>query len=155
MSLRSTALSTDEIDDLLKNQPKFKGAFPCDQIPSFEDNEYSIIINVDNSTLPGSHWTALVIRGNNCYYLDSFGRLYDNGSFPVDYRTSLQRLCLGRKISFQDQVLQGFHSLTCGEYCIYFIKQLEKRVKFSRVFHDFTTNLRSNDIKIMKLYNKD
>ena len=153
--MRLTGLSTKEIDELLSNQPKFKGAFPCDKIPIFEDNEYSFIVNVDNSTLPGSHWTALVIRGNNAYYFDSFGRLYDNASFPADYTASLQRLCLGKKMSFQDKVLQGFHSNTCGEYCIYFIKQLEKRIKFSEVFHDFTSNLKSNDIKIMKLYKKD
>ena len=153
--MRLVGLSTEEIDKLLSKQLKFKGAFPCDKIPIFEDNEYSFIVNVDNSSLPGSHWTALVIRGNNAYYFDSFGRLYDNASFPADYTANLQRFCLGKKISFQNKVLQGFHSYTCGEYCIYFIKQLEKRIKFSGVFHDFTTNLRSNDLKIMKLYKKD
>jgi len=153
--MRSVGLSTDEIDDLLSKQVKFKGTFPCDKIPVFKDSEYSIIINVDNSTLPGSHWTALVIRGNNAYYFDSFGRLYDNASFPTEYTVSLQRLCLGKKVLFQDKVLQGFHSNTCGEYCIYLIKQLEKHIKFSEIFRDFKLNLKFNDLKIMKLYKQN
>ena len=70
------ALDTNQIDDLLKSYKKFKGAFPCDKIPNFPDNEYSIIINTDRSNLPESHWTVLVIRGNNVYYFDYFGRLY-------------------------------------------------------------------------------
>ena len=48
--MSAVALSTDDIDEILKNSTKFKGAFPCDQIPKFPDNEYSVIINVDNST---------------------------------------------------------------------------------------------------------
>ena len=145
-------LDTDEIDKLLGSSSKFKGAYPCDQIPNFPDNEYSVIINVDNSSLPGSHWTALVVKGNNVYYFDSFGRLYNNSSFPVDYIENLGKICFGKKIMFQNKVLQSFHSNTCGEFCVYFIKQFEKNVAFSRIFHDFTENLKLNDTKIMKLY---
>ena len=145
-------LSTDEIDRVMEKEESFRGTYPCDQVPNFTDNEYSIIINVDNSTLPGSHWTALVVRGNNAYYFDSFGRLYDNFSFPADYRESLQKICLGKKVVFQNRVLQGFHSNMCGEYCVYFIKQLGKRFNFNEIFRGFTENLNSNDKKIIKLY---
>ena len=151
---KNIALDTNQIDDLLKNYKKFKGAFPCDKIPNFPDNEYSIIINTDRSDLPGSHWTVLVIRGNNVYYFDSFGRLYDNFSFPDDYREYLSRICVNKKIFFQKKVLQGFHNNTCGEYCIYFIKQMEKKLSFSTIFRDFSENLNKNDSKILKLFKK-
>ena len=147
-------LNTDEIDELLKNFNKFKGGFPCDQIPNFSDNEYSIIINVDASDLPGSHWTALVVRGNNVYYFDSFGRLYDNFSFPNNYISYLSQICNGKKVTYQKNVLQDFHSNTCGEYCVYFIKQMEKNVIFSSIFRDFNENLKRNDVKILKLFKK-
>ena len=146
-------LGTSEIDEYLRGSIKFKGAYPCDQIPILPDNEYSLIINTDNSSLPGSHWTALVVRGNNVYYFDSFGRLYNNSSFQTDYIENLGKICFGKKIVFQNEVLQSFHSNTCGEFCIYFIKQFEKNVAFSRIFRNFTMNLKSNDIKIMKLFN--
>lgn len=145
-------LDTDQIDHYLRSNTKFKGAFPCDQIPNFTDSEYSVIINTDNSTLPGSHWTALVIKGSNGYYFDSFGRFYSNSSFPLDYIENLNSICRDKKMKFQDKVLQSFHSNTCGEFCVYFIKQFHKNVEFSEIFYDFTENLKLNNARIMKLY---
>ena len=152
--MSAVALSTEQIDKILRGSAKFKGAFPCDQIPKFPDNEYSVIINVDNSTLNGSHWTALSIRGNNAYYFDSFGRFYDNNSFPADYKENLRRICIDKKIVFNKKLLQGLHSNTCGEFCIYFIKQLERNVPLTRIFNDFTENLKLNDSKILRLFKK-
>ena len=152
--MSAIALSTEQIDKILSASTKFKGAFPCDQIPKFPDNEYSVIINVDNSTLNGSHWTALSIRGNNAYYFDSFGRFYDNNSFPADYKENLSRICIDKKIVFNKKLLQGLHSNTCGEFCIYYIKQLERRVPLTRIFNNFTENLKSNDSKILRLFKK-
>ena len=146
------ALSTDKIDDLLRNYEKFKGAFPCDQIPKFLDNEYSIICNCDTSNQRGSHWVALVIRGNSAYFFDSFGRSYDNFSFPEAFRKYMGEICLNKNLHFQNKVLQSFHSYTCGEFCVYFIEQMHKNVNFSYIFRDFTENLKANDMKILKLY---
>lgn len=145
-------LDTDEINKYLRSLDKFKGAFPCDQIPVFPDNEYAVIINTDNSDLSGSHWTGLVIKGSNGYYFDSLGRYYDNQSFPTDYIEYLSKICVDKKMKFNEKVLQSFHSNTCGQFCIYFVKQLSRNVKFSSIFHDFTENLRSNDVKIMKIF---
>ena len=145
-------METDQLEESLKHVKNFKGAYPCDGIPTFSDNEYSIIVNVDNSTLPGSHWTALVIRGNNGYYFDSFGRFYNNESFPIDYIRNISKICHDKRMRFQEKVLQSFHSNTCGEFCIYFIKQFSNRVAFTQIFRNFTDNLKVNDRKIMKLY---
>ena len=153
--MSNIALSTDQIDNLLKAHKKFKGAFPCDQIPKFMENEYSVILNCDPISLPGSHWTALVVKGNTGFYFDSFGRFYDNFSFPEVYRENLSKICLNKKMRFQNKVLQGFHSNTCGEFCVYFIKQMDKNVPFSNIFRDFTENLNFNDKKIINLYKRD
>ena len=149
------ALSTDQIDDLLRNDEKFKGAFPCDRIPKLLDNEYSIVVNCDSQNQPGSHWVALVIRGNFVYFFDSFGRSYDNFSFPEVFRKNISEICFNRKLRFQNKVLQGFHSYTCGEFCVYFIKQMHKRTPFSNIFRDFTENLKENDARILKLFRKN
>ena len=53
-------LGTDEIDEYLRSSSKFEG-------------EYSLIINADNPSLPGSHWTALVVRGDNVIILIVLG----------------------------------------------------------------------------------
>ena len=152
---KNIALDTDQIDDLLKNYSKFKGAYPCDQIPNINDAEYSMVCNTDVSRLPGEHWTSFVVRGNNVYYFDSFGRLFDNFSFPDDYRAYLRQIFGSKKVYFQNKVLQGFHSNTCGEYCVYFIKQMENNVPFSSIFRDFSEDLKVNDMKILKLFKND
>ena len=153
--MSNIALSTNQIDDLLKTDSNFKGTFPCDQIPHSAENEHSYVINTDPMGLPGSHWCALVIRGNNAYFFDSFGRFYNNQSFPVIFRENLRKICFDKKVVFQNKVLQGFHSNTCGEYCVYFIKQMSKHVNFNTIFRDFTQNLKANDKKIMSLYKEN
>ena len=145
-------MNTQQIDKLLENQPKFKGTFPCDVIPIITEPDYSIIVNTDNSSSPGSHWTVITFKGDNVYYFDSFGRNYDNKSFPEDYTLNLSKLFLGKRIKFQNKVLQGFHTNTCAEYCIFFVKQFHRNVPFSNICNDFTENLNLNDSKIMKLY---
>jgi hypothetical protein len=53
---------------------KFSGVFSSDRIPLLNKDQ-SCIINLDDSTKPGSHWVA--VARDNCkglYFYDSFGR---------------------------------------------------------------------------------
>ena len=51
-------LSNIFIDNLLKDYRHFIGYFSKDQIQLIENNK-SMIINLQNSNQPGSHWTSL------------------------------------------------------------------------------------------------
>lgn len=51
----------------------FIGVFASDQIPSFERGKYAIL-NLDNSSEPGSHWIAVAKHKDNIIVYDSFGR---------------------------------------------------------------------------------
>ena len=144
-------MNTLMIDKLLVNQPNFIGAYPCDKIPKVSKSNYSMIVNTDNSSQDGEHWTAFIIKGETVYYMDSFGRNFDNKSFPIDYNINISRLFLGKRILFNDKVLQGFQNNTCGEYCIYFIARFNENIPFSNIFRDFSRNLNSNDQKIFKI----
>ena len=123
-------MNTVTIDKLLSNQSKFKGAFPCDAIPKINDREYAMIVNTDNSSNEGEHWTAFIINNEHVYYMDSFGRNYDNKSFPSDYTSNLAKLFLGKRIKINDKVLQGFQSNTCSDYCIYFIIKFYENIRY-------------------------
>jgi len=52
---------------------KYIGTFPSDRIPRLKNNNYTII-NLDDSSLPGSHWVAIAKKTNKTYIYDSFGR---------------------------------------------------------------------------------
>ena len=141
-------MNTREINRRLKNVSGFLGTFPCDRIPPTDKYSYSVIINTDNHTLPGSHWTALLVRGKSVYFFDSFGRNFNNKSFPPDFINYVSKLCRNKIIKFNDRVLQSFQSNTCGYYCVYFIKNhMNKREAFS----SFTDNLNLNDRRILKI----
>ena len=51
-------------------------------------------------------------------------------------------------------MLQDFHTSTCGEYCVYFIKQMVRNVAFSSILNDFGEKLKRNDVRILKLFKK-
>ena len=67
------------INNLLKDYRNFIGCFSKDQIPLIENNK-SIIMNLQNSNQPGSHWIALKRVNNIIYVFDSFGI----GYIPID-----------------------------------------------------------------------
>jgi putative methionine-R-sulfoxide reductase with GAF domain len=53
---------------------KFKGVYASDKYPKLKKNQ-SMIINVDKSNEPGSHWLGVYCYDNNRYLIfDSFGR---------------------------------------------------------------------------------
>ena len=142
-------MNTHQIDSLLSNESKFKGSCPCDLIPDIKEQEYSVIVNTDNASKEGEHWTAIVIDHDTVYFMDSFGRNYNNKSFPKDYRQLLRELFIGKKVVYNDRVLQSFQSNACAEFCIFFIKKFYEGVPFSSIFRSFTDDLCSNDKKVV------
>ncbi len=55
---------------------KFKGVFSSDKIPRVNEISPYAIINLDNSSEPGSHWVAIAYDSdeNSVYMYDSYGR---------------------------------------------------------------------------------
>ena len=129
-------LGTSEIDEYLRGSIKFKGAYPCDQIPILPDNEYSLIINTDNSSLPGSHWTALVVRGNNVYYFDSFGRLYY--IITVHFKQIILRIwvkfALVRRLCFKMKFYKVFIVIHAVNFAFTLLNSLRRMLHFREYF---------------------
>ena len=67
------------INNLLKDYKNCIGCFSKDQIQLIENNR-SIILNLNNSDEPGSHWIALKRVDNTIFVFDSFGI----GYIPID-----------------------------------------------------------------------
>lgn len=55
---------------------KFKGVFPSDKIPKLDNLKPYAILNLDNSSKPGSHWIGVAYddKTDNVLVYDSFGR---------------------------------------------------------------------------------
>lgn len=53
--------------------PRFIGVFSSDHIPVMKNKQIAIV-NLDDSSEPGSHWISIIKVKNKTYIYDSFGR---------------------------------------------------------------------------------
>ena len=66
-------MNTKQINKLFKNNLNYLGTFPKDLLQSSSKNKFGLIINTDNSDMPGEHWVAIFKNNNKVEYFDSFG----------------------------------------------------------------------------------
>lgn len=93
--------------------PYFRGVFMRDAMPNTPLKNESAIINLDNSTGMGTHWTAYKKRGNHVEYYDSFGNLKP----PQE----LIKYFNGATILYNHDREQAFNTSICGHLCLKFL----------------------------------
>lgn len=95
--------------------PFFLGVFASDAIPTLKEKS-AVVVNVDKSSEPGSHWLAFYYENNNIEFFDSYGNP------PEFYGPSFQDFFSNySSVSWNSTTLQSLTSNVCGPYCIYFI----------------------------------
>ena len=133
---KKTELTTSDLELMLRNVKNFLGVFACDQlkfISGLHGTKF-LIVNLDSSLSPGSHWICLRISKNTIEIFDSLGYNFKIwGVLPVPLLQFLSSLQKTRTLVFTP-VLQPKYETVCGLYCIYFI--LFRR---SRTFSDCVT----------------
>jgi hypothetical protein len=133
-----------EIHELLKNDKCFLGTFARDELPYQICPPATFIANTDKKADPGTHWVAIHIddRGKGVYF-DSFGLPPLKKEF-VEY---LDKHCFGGW-HYNDCALQNVNSLTCGKYCILFVKFVCRKIPVYDFFKLFNRNTNLNDVLI-------
>ena len=67
-------ISNVYIDHLMnKISSSYRGTFSIDNIPTFDDEIFSIIVNLSKENEKGSHFIAISSSKNKIVYFDSFG----------------------------------------------------------------------------------
>ena len=132
-----------QIDEKI-SVPGFLGTFGYDELPTRKDDNFSLIVNTEVSTEPGDHWVALVQKDNLLYFLDSYGRNFKNPTFPRGFRETIKKYVGNSRFKFNPLLLQQFLSNTCGDYCVYFIQELDKG-GLTKALSIFSDNLAEND----------
>ena len=144
-------MNTIEIINELKDIECFKGVLPLDKLRSMKINQkpFAIIINLDYSNEPGSHWVTLFIDENNeGYYFDSFG--FPNFSNEMLYFLRNNKI---NKINFNKYFIQSKNSDNCGAYCVLFVKMLCNGYSMREFLNLFSNNTEENDeisVKILE-----
>ena len=131
--MEEEGISNLYIDGLMeKISDSFRGTFPIDKIPSFKDENFSIIVNLSRENEKGTHFIAISSSKNTIVYFDSYGVEHINlniEKYLKKYR---------KKIIFSNIQLQHAFSSHCGFFCISFILSFENNIplhKFIKMFH--------------------
>lgn len=111
-------MNTSTINKILASNPitrKFyMGCFPADRIPRCRHFPCSMVVNLDESSKPGSHWIAIFAQSKHyVYYFDSFG--LDAEGKIKEYLNKFDY------VTRQIITVQSIISDVCGYYAIFFI----------------------------------
>lgn len=96
-----------------KHLSHFRGVFMRDNLPSKAWNLESGIINLDNSSGPGTHWVAYYKNNKYAHYFDSFGNLKP----PLEVVKYLDV----NKLMYNYNNQQKFNTYICGHLCLKFL----------------------------------
>jgi len=135
------------ITSSLNCSPNFIGCFAENELEQLTINSFPsfLIVNIDSSNLPGSHWIALGIFNDKIEIFDSLGfDIFNWAQVPCSLLVFLHRLSVTRRV-FTAPRIQSQSSLLCGFYAMYYVIA-RKFISFELLFKCFcTTYFKSND----------
>jgi hypothetical protein len=112
-------------DNVLR--PIFLGAFPCDLTPKIHSLPSALILNLDKSQKPGSHWVALYFTTKGtCEYFDSYGRKPNKNIEKYIKNNS-------KKYIYNNTCVQDLWTTSCGQMCLYFLLWRCKGIPFTHI----------------------
>ncbi len=128
------ALSNFEIIDKCKELKikNFTGVFMRDELKNLNPSKNEcLILNHDNSSSEGTHWTSLFIEKGVAIYFDSYG--LDPPLEVIDYCKRLNGYCSTFKI-------QEYNEVICGHYAIFVLYRLNNGYRFFDVLDELYRN---------------
>lgn len=129
-------LSDNDIKFIMKDVPVFLGCFPKDKVKTIPKiKKGSFIVNLDDSSGPGTHWVCVNIDDKLKYneYYDSFGI-----EPPKQVLTYLKNY--KKPIYYQTEQLQADNSILCGYYCCDYLTQRYQGKPPNEILKQFTNH---------------
>ena len=77
---------------------------------------YKGLVNIDDGSMNGSHWTCFIVKDNKSNYFDSFGGAPDK--FLLNH--------LPKLLTYHNYKIQDTKSKLCRSYCLYFFYLIER-----------------------------
>jgi hypothetical protein len=117
LKLPNRALTDADIIKFAKKLeiPHFRGVFMRNDLPQTGPwKEESAIINLDDKSGPGTHWTAYKKSFSDVSYFDSFGNL----SPPSDF---ISYIGSGSLIKYNHKQYQNWNTYNCRHSCLKFL----------------------------------
>ena len=130
----------------------FRGVISRDQIALIDSlkskgskNLY-YIVNLNDSTQPGSHWVVINVKPNIIEYFDSFGL-----NAPMELVELSSRL--GLNYLYNSTQYQDLNSVLCGYWCLYFVNESRKGRSYYDILRPFShTDTQFNERLIVEYF---
>ena len=137
-------MSNFEIEEYFKKEPKFKGVYSRNSLPSLsKDGGY--VVNLDERGEAGTHWVAIHIKGPKATYFDSFGIEH----IPNEVLRFLRKKDIDSNI-FR---VQSKKSVLCGYFCIKFLEYMFSGKTLTEYTNLFSpTDFKKNDKVVLRLF---
>jgi hypothetical protein len=125
-------LSSVQINALMSSEKGFLGCAAHNQLVGLgvPKTGGSVVMNLENSNQPGSHWVSFYFGPGTAEYFDSFGLPPDGRSF--DYLNKS-----GKKVMWNNEKLQLNNSDECGYYAMDYIRGRNSGKSMSQVLNQF------------------
>ena len=133
------------IDSFLNTEcSNFLGVYSPDTLPQNLKSKGTLVCNLSNSNLIGSHFITIVVQPQSITYIDSYGVPSEN---PL-INAFMQRL--DRPIRYNSTMIQSLASAFCGFFCILFCLYFDKKRSTPLRFY---ADLAKNDVLCINLIN--
>ena len=149
---KQKGLTNCDLNSFLKCAPHFIGCYSDDEIAKLVLRPPCyLIVNLDKSTQPGTHWLALGIFPNLIEIFDPLGfDIFSWPSLPHGLLSFLHKLSFRKKVKVIPR-LQSKKSTLCGLFCVFYI-MLRSKISLSSIIGYFSSALVSNDRKLLRFF---
>jgi hypothetical protein len=139
-------MDSRKINSLLRHTKEFIGTFARDKLPFKVSKPAGLIANTDPISKPGEHWVAIYIDETGfCEYFDPYGLPPLHIEFEEFMSNNSEN-----GIGFNSQQLQCLTCVTCGFYCVEYIRMRCKKISFCEFLSYFTKDPYNNDLIIRR-----
>ena len=149
----NVSITAEFITSSLNCSPNFVGCYAEDQVEHLKITSFPcfLIVNIDSSELPGSHWIGLGIFQDKIEIFDSLGfNIFNWSRIPCSLLNFLHTLSVTRTVAINPR-LQSDESKFCGLFSIFYVLKRATQ-SFTEVFAPFDLiNLESNDCILLSL----
>ena len=145
-------LTSDEITSTMSGVDNFIGCYAEDQLSNITFTSFPcfIIVNIDSSNLPGSHWITIRFDRKSIEVFDPAGfEIFNWSRIPCTLLNFIHKLTVSRQITLSSR-LQSPKSHLCGFYCIFYVLYRNHH-SLSQLSSLFTTDLSRNDRRLKNL----
>ena len=139
-------LTNIEISEYYKNEPRFNGVYPRNNLPN-KIKKGVYVINLGEYENTGTHWVSLFVKPKYMIYFDSFGIEHIpkeiNKFIRNDIKSNIFRI-------------QAYNSIMCGYFCIEFINYMLKGMTLLNYTNLFSRNdFKKNDRIIKRIFKNE